>query len=249
VPLYAYNGQLFQVGGELAANQNCCCEPGGCAIDCECLASTYTLSYPAITFGYNGCTEGVCGIVTATAPAQTVTLYRCCETYYPCGDPPVTGVLYRSNPVPLDDIELCCVDGFFGDECATVPAWIIYAMGGGCVPECETPNAFSGWLVSAVVVIGRLNADCEVCNDPTPRDISGDGCLGYEFPADWVGTLFTGSGTCPTDPQVVVTELGSPPSSSYYNPSDPSDPCDPTGTYSVCDTDTSPPCTLTATVS
>ena len=229
------------------APASCCC---GCAIDCECLASTYTLSYPAITFTIDECVEGSCSIVTVTVPATTVTVYRCCYTYEPCGTggPTTDNVIYRSNPVALPDLEYCCpITG--GNTCVTLRAWVVFALAAECTYDCESQTStFSGWQVSGVVVSERFNSStCEVCTDPIPRDISSDGCLGFDntyYPIE----LFTGTNTCPGTGSVVQT-FGGPVSMSHYDPSDPSDPCDPTGSYSVCDTDTSPPCTLTATVS
>ena len=230
------------------APASCCC---GCAINCECLASTYTLSYPAITFTIDECVEGSCSIVTVTVPATTVTVYRCCYTYEPCGSGGVTtnAVMYRSNPVALDDLQYCCpITG--GNQCVTLRAWVVFALAAECTYNCETNTSlFSGWAVSAAVVSEQFDSGtCDVCTDPTPRDISSNACLGFDG-SYWVNSLFTGTNTCPgTVPLVQV--YGSPSSESKSQATDPQDPCDPTGTYSVCDTDeTGPPCTLTATVS
>ena len=221
------------------APASCCC---GCSIDCECLASTYTLAFPAFTWGYNECTAGTCNIVNVTVPATTVTVYRCCYTYEPCGTggPTTSGVFYRSNPVALSDLSLCCPI-VNGNQCVTVNAWAVFAMAAECFLDCDNnTRTFTGWQVQGAVVAENFNGSCEVCS-ATPRNLSGDACAGFGNIGDyWPHTLFTG--TC-------TSFQGSSVASSNFNPSDPSDPCDPTGTYSVCDTDTGPPCTLTATVS
>jgi len=58
MPLYSYNGQLFQVGGNLAANENCCCETEPCddvEVGCCCFGSFGEGAESLTSFGITEC--------------------------------------------------------------------------------------------------------------------------------------------------------------------------------------------------
>ncbi len=216
MPLYAYNGQLFQVGGELAANQNCCCE--NVCIICSCLPSTVSVAYPSWQpYVYDDCSGcGGSNNGRITVPSNTVTAYLCCvdDSY----------VVYRANAVYLGTVSECC-----GGSCITRDAWLTVAIGAICD---GSPLSFSGWQLSLKVVLSNYNtSSCTSCvTSLSARSISTTPCSGISSSLDISDpeSFFTCSNTC-TPSGCVFWQLEYTASSNIYSV----DSCTPTGSFTA----------------
>jgi len=182
VPLYSYNGQLFQVNGLLAANENCCCDncPGNsCCFMSECL------DLP----------QEYCDLLNAAVapgcPANFTPCVKCTEESCECDD--------------TEEVN-CCIDGYCTSgegitECTCI-------LAGGCVlSDCEDcePNP-DPCDYEDETPVGTSGFGVMCLPDGTCVDITTEGerCL-YAF----AGGLFIDGVACIDDPCPEVPPLDS----------------------------------------
>lgn len=202
MPLYTYNGQLFQVSGSLAAASSCCCEGGG---DTSCCYLGICLQ---------GLTEEECeslaGVFRQTEPCEEDGLCECddeapvyCCLNHNCLD----GSLYvdasTEDPVPITECNCLSIGGTPVGSCEECPSCDLEDetpfIGRICLPggECLDINTTVGELClfpfSYLVEEGISCDDEPPCDDVLP---TGTCCWVINYIADYYTDLFDPLNPC-----------------------------------------------------
>jgi hypothetical protein len=177
MPLYVNNGQLFQVGGQLAANENCCCEEEPCDDDilgCCCFGSFSEVTQQLSEFGITECdcdlmggtwrancddcesTDGYGDVDDSTAPPGQCNV---CKTIT------ITYSSFDDMPLEFDNDNLC--DNSCPTDCVSTPG------NTNCADSFPGfPGALSGALSCYCDDCGA-GAECfAVCHNWTDLDIA-----------------------------------------------------------------------------
>ena len=182
MPLYSYNGQLFQVGGELAASEDCCCNncPGnsccfmGECIDlpqeyCDMLNEAVMPGCASEFTACTACTEGSC-------ECDDTTSVKCC----------IDGHCVEGDGENIDNFTECTcklAGGCVVTDCED------------CLPNPEPCDPFSETPVSGVMCMPDGS-----CIEVTTE---GEKCL-YSMG----GGVFIDGATCEEDPCPPVPSTG-----------------------------------------
>ena len=178
MPLYSYNGQLFQVGGLLAANQACCCSQNTCCylgVCLEGLTEEECDSLSGIFRSNEACEEdGLC-------ECDNVDPVRCClnnnclaGSAYQVFDPNIADYVdapltecdcERIGGVPVSDC-VSCPECDYEDE--TPFEGRICLPGGDCIDVSTTLGELCFFPFSYLLEEGLSCEDTPPCEDVLP---------------------------------------------------------------------------------